>query len=349
MFEGDEFVFHNYLDQQTFTANRTALDIVQHLRAWTERDALAGLLPGYSKDSIARSVDQLIELSAVVVEDSDTAAREEDFEASWLWGPWAAAYHFSTRGGNFMTGEAAEEMLRQQMKWNPSPSLFTLNGDAGLKSLPPPQNDYPEPYRTMAKRRTNRFMLDQPIPVRALLDSLLFSLAITATMEDPEAVDLPLKMTPSGGARNPYEATLSSGTWRVSIQASTTIQGWSGRSRRYRANIQLRSDPCWPVRIGRTPPARSSSSSPTSNVRWWKYHNASAYRVAMIVAGHIGQNIMLVATQHGLVANGSGAFSAKLLEEALGLTSLTQSVVYALILGVPDPSFGGSKQAALPA
>ena len=348
MFEGDEFVFHNYLDQQTFTANRTALDIVQHLRAWTEQDALAGLLPGYSKDSIARSVDQLIELSAVVVENSDIAAREEDFEASWLWGPWAAAYHYSTRGGNFMTGEAAEEMLRQQMKWNPSPSLFTLNGEAGLKNLPPPAADYAEPYRTMARRRTNRFMLDQPIPARALLDSLLFSLAITAIMEDPEAVDLPLKMTPSGGARNPYEGYvmvravegLDPGLYHYSAM-ERTLAPLPGECPSAFAPLLAGQD--WANDAG-------AVIFLVANFErlMWKYHNASAYRVAMIEAGHIGQNIMLVATQHGLVANGSGAFSAKLLEEILGLTSLTQSVVYALILGVPDSSFGGSKEAALP-
>lgn len=349
MFEGDEFVFHNYLDQQTFVANRTALDIVGRLNSWTDRDGLADFLPEYSKELITRSVDQLIELSAIVVENSEGAAREEDFEASWLWGPWAAAYHFSTRGGNFMSGEDAEAMLRQQMKWNPSPALFILNGAAGLRHPSPPPGDYPEPYRTMARRRTNRFMLDRPIPLRSILDSLLFSLAITAMMEDPEAVDLPLKMTPSGGARNPYEGYvfaravegLKPGLYHYSAM-ERSLAPLPGECPPAFGSLLAGQD--WADTAGAVIFLVANFDRPM-----WKYHSASAYRVAMIEAGHIGQNIMLVATQQGLVANASGAFSAQRVEEALGLTSLTQSVVYALILGVPDPTFGGAIEGASPA
>jgi nitroreductase len=67
----------------------------------------------------------------------------------------------------------------------------------------------------------------------------------------------------------------------------------------------------------------------------WKYHDPGAYRVTMIEAGHIAQNIMLVATRHGLAANPSGALARGLVEETLGVGGITQAVVYALVLGVP--------------
>jgi SagB-type dehydrogenase family enzyme len=339
-FQGDELVFHNYLEQRTFSAQPVALEIIRRLRGWTDLDAVADSMPGYSRDSVTRSVRQLIELSAIVVDGSEEAAREEDFALSWLWGPWAAAYHLSTRGGTFLTGEVVEEMLREQVKWNPSPPLFTLNGAAGLPTSVAPLESYPEPYRTMARRRTNRFMLNRPIAVRQVMDCLRFSLAITAVMEDPEAVDLPLKMTPSGGARNPYEGYvcarnvegLEPGTYHYSAMERTLAPIGTGR----------------PPSFDRLMAGQTWASNAAAVIflaafferSMWKYHHAAAYRVAMIEAGHIGQNIMLVATEQGLVANGTGAFAAGLVEETLGLTGFTQTAVYALVLGVPDPLLG---------
>ncbi len=339
-FEGDELVFHNYLEQRTFSANPVALEIIRRLRGWTDLEAVADTLPDYSRESVIRSIRQLIELSAIVVDGSEEAAREEDFALSWLWGPWAAAYHFSTRGGTFLTGEVVEEMLREQVKWNPSPALFTLNGGAGLPTSAVPLESYPEPYRTMARRRTNRFMLDRPITVRQVMDCLRFSMAITAVMEDPEAVDLPLKMTPSGGARNPYEGYvcarnvegLEPGTYHYSAMERTLAPVDTGRPPAF---DRLMAGQAWASNA-----AAVIFLAAFFERSMWKYHHAAAYRVAMIEAGHIGQNIMLVATEQGLVANGTGAFAAGLVEETLGLGGFTQSVVYALVLGVPDPSHG---------
>ena len=340
-FESDEFLFHNYLEKQTFSANETALDIVRRLRAWTEIDALVAALPGYSRESIVRSVDQLIELSAVVVEESEQADREEQFTTSWLWGPWAAAYHFSTKGGNFMSGEAAEAMLREQVKWNPSPPLHTPNPTAATPAKPSPT--YAEPFLTMSRRRTNRVLLDVPIGLAPLSDCLLFSVAITAIMLDPDAVDLPLKMTPSGGGRNPYEAYVC--VRKVDGLAPGTYH-YSAMERSFAA-ISSEPPPPFPgLMAGQdwTAPAAAVIFLVANFERtMWKYHNASAYRVTMIEAGHIGQNIMLAATKHGLAANGTGAFVAAEVEAALGLTKLTQSVVYAIVLGVP-----GQAPAAIP-
>jgi SagB-type dehydrogenase family enzyme len=339
-FEGDELVFHNYLEQRTFIAQPAALEIIRRLRGWTDIEAVAAFLPGYSSESVTRSIQQLIELSAIVVDDSEEAGREEDFALSWLWGPWAAAYHFSTRGGTFLTGEVVEEMLREQVKWNPSPPLFTLNGAAGLPAPASPLESYPEPYQTMARRRTNRFMLDRAIDVRQVMDCLQFSLAITAVMEDPEAVDLPLKMTPSGGARNPYEGFvcvrnvngLAPGTYHYSAMERTLAPVGAGRPPAFE---RLMAGQTWASNA-----AAVIFLAAFFERSMWKYHHASAYRIAMIEAGHIGQNIMLAATQQGLVANGTGAFAAGLVEETLGLKGFTQSAVYALVLGVPDPSHG---------
>ena len=64
----------------------------------------------------------------------------------------------------------------------------------------------------------------------------------------------------------------------------------------------------------------------------WKYSDSNAYRVVLIEAGHIGQNIMLAATAHGLSACPTAALAHSAIHECLGLTRLTHAALYALTL-----------------
>jgi hypothetical protein len=54
----------------------------------------------------------------------------------------------------------------------------------------------------------------------------------------------------------------------------------------------------------------------------------------LMEAGHIGQNIILAATACGLATAMTGAISDSIAQQALNLTSITQSVVYAIMIGV---------------
>ena len=336
LLEGESFVFHNYLTQQTFSANPTTLEILRLLHDWTELGALQDIAPGYSSASISAAIDELKELGVVIAEDSEAADHEQDFSSRWLWGPLTAAYHLGSRQGDFLAAEDVDALLAEQIKFFPSPPLYTINDDPETDVALPVQDTYPEPFGTMARRRTNRFMQKAPIGLEGLADCFLFSMAITAMIEDPEIVDLPLKMTPSGGGRNPYEAYvcvrdvtgLSPGTYHYSA-----LQGTLGR-----------------VRDGPPPafPAMLANQDWTGNAAaviflvanfersMWKYHHSSAYRITMIEAGHIAQNMMLVATHHGFVANPTGAMNLDLVESTLRVADLTRSAIYALVLGVPD-------------
>jgi nitroreductase len=70
----------------------------------------------------------------------------------------------------------------------------------------------------------------------------------------------------------------------------------------------------------------------------WKYEDANAYRVVLIEAGHIGQNMMLAATRHGLSACPTAALSHSVIKRLLGLDRLTDAPIYALTLSAPEPS-----------
>ena len=68
----------------------------------------------------------------------------------------------------------------------------------------------------------------------------------------------------------------------------------------------------------------------------WKYQDNNAYRVVLIEAGHIGQNIMLAATENGLTACPSAALAHSKISSLLKLENDLQSPIYALMIGAPS-------------
>ena len=336
LLENDQFVFHNFLVQQTFSANSTALEILRRLGDWMDLEALVVSLSGYSEESIASSVDHLKELGAIIVEESEAADREDAVERTWLWGPFAAAFHFGSRSGDFLTADAADSLLVQQAKYLPSPALFTRNMHPGTDIVLPAPDTTSEVYQAMSRRRTSRRLRAKPISIQALADCLHVSMAVTAIIEDPEIADLPLKMTPSGGGRNPYEAYV----------CVRNVAGVSPGAYHYSAMERS----LGAIRAGPAPsfPKMMAGQAWTENAAaviflvanfdrvMWKYHQPAAYNATMIEAGHIAQNIMLAATLHGLVANPVGALSLETVETVLGVGGPTQAVAYAIVLGVPD-------------
>jgi SagB-type dehydrogenase family enzyme len=337
LLEHDQVVFHNFLAQTTFAANAMALEVLRLLHSWTEPDTLHAKLKGYSRTSIDAAVKQLVDLGVVLVQDSPATAREAEYERSWQWGPLAAAYHFGTQGEEFVSDEDSESMLRELAKVSPSPPLYQIN-PAGAAVTPALQRDhYDEPFRTMARRRTNRVMLDYPIGFDVISDCFLFSMAITAMLDLPGIGELPLKMTPSGGARNPFEGYLL--TRRVDGLAPG-VHHYSAMERSF-ALVRGGEPPAFPPLLGEQ---EWTANAPAVIVLvanfdrpMWKYHDPSAYRVTVIEAGHIAQNMILAATSHGIAANPTALLATGKVHEALGLRRLVQAPLYALVLGKPAP------------
>ncbi|HEY1928985.1 MAG TPA: SagB family peptide dehydrogenase [Caulobacteraceae bacterium] len=340
LLEHDQFVFHNYLVQSTFAANTAALDIVRRLYAWTNVEQLYESLKSYSRSSIERGLDQLVELAAVVVEGSPAAAKDAEFERSWLWGPFAGAFHFGTRGGVFVSDEDSETMLREQAKFSPSPPLHQRNPDDRAKVTVPLRPSYDEPFRTMTRRRTNRIMLDEPVAVEAVSDCFLFSMAITAMLDLPGIGELPLKMTPSGGARNPFEGYVCV---RNVEGLDPGVYHYAAIDRSF-ALVREGAPPSFPSMLGEQTWTANAAAVvflvANFDRSMWKYHDPMTYRVIAIEAGHIAQNMLLVATHHGLVGNPTGLINTLVTESALGVSGPTQAAIYAIALGVPAPFSG---------
>jgi SagB-type dehydrogenase family enzyme len=70
----------------------------------------------------------------------------------------------------------------------------------------------------------------------------------------------------------------------------------------------------------------------------WKYEHPTGYRVVLVEAGHIAQNLLLSATQSGMTGVPTTAVADSLVEFALGIDGGVADVVYAIALGPRTPA-----------
>jgi SagB-type dehydrogenase family enzyme len=159
--------------------------------------------------------------------------------------------------------------------------------------------------------------------VQAYVDSDLFG-------------SLPLKTSPSGGARHPIEVYLM----------ALRVQGLEPGLYHYDA----RDHALERISPGATPQmaraycadqpyaARSAALFIMTGVfarSMWKYRHARAYRVVLLDAGHLGQTFCLTATRMGLAPFSSAALNDTLIEQDLGIDGITESVLYVTGVGMP--------------
>jgi SagB-type dehydrogenase family enzyme len=145
-------------------------------------------------------------------------------------------------------------------------------------------------------------------------------------------------MTPSGGARNPYDAvvyvrevsSLSPGLYRYSPFSHSLIKFSNGV---LPSIVDILGGQAW---------ADDAAAVVFLIAQFertmWKYPHPGAYRVVMMEAGHIAQNMVLVATKNQVKSVTTAAINDELAEKTFAISSITQSVCYAVALGMPRES-----------
>jgi SagB-type dehydrogenase family enzyme len=336
--QAGEIVAFNYLTNTAFACSHDLFTFLSFLDDWKEFEEVAGFMPTMAEDELKATVQGLIDVNAVTGDGSDLANAEEEFRTAWNWGVPAALFHFSVQDKKYLSIDQSEALQRAKLAECQQPKLFMRNGDEAV-SLPPALADN-ELLQLMARRRTVRSAVDEQITLKQLSDCLFAGLGITGQTQNCVGT-LPLSMTPSGGARNPYEAYVY----------ARSVEGLEPGFYHYSAFDHT---------LGRVDTDRLPKPSELmGGQEWtdempcviilcalfertmWKYDDANAYRVVLIEAGHIGQNLMLAATHHGLSACPSAALNHSEISECVAAKNrFTHSPIYALTLarpGVPAP------------
>ena len=119
----------------------------------------------------------------------------------------------------------------------------------------------------MRARRTVRGFINKPVTLDEIGTCLFAGLGIVGFYEHDDLGRMPLKMTPSGGARNPFEAYVYpavSMVWRVGF---TTIRRSITRWRRCREAVYRVPADCSRANAGPMTTPRLCSQLPISGAR----------------------------------------------------------------------------------
>lgn len=323
----------NFLAKSVFDCDPDLIAFLGEIAEWSTLEEIAGRMGGMDAEEARATLDQLVSVAAIIEEGSPLALAEDEFRSGWKWGLPTAMMHFCVQDPDHMSLDESQALQRQKAANGPQPALHAQNSEYNtVKRLPEARGN--ALIELMARRRTVRSAARPTITLKQLSDCLFAGLGITGETTNGIAT-LPLGMTPSGGARNPYEAYvyaanvegLAPGFYHYSavdhdlglvetnhMPKPSELVGGQDWADEMPCVILL----C--ASLGRT---------------MWKYDDPNAYRVVLIEAGHIGQNIMLAATQNGLTACPTAALNHSTIRECLSLKSLTDAPVYALTLSVP--------------
>lgn len=319
--------------------NSFALDVLSRADRWQSPEDFCAVYAGVPPALIETYLRGLTEQGFLLIEGTPAAAIDAEYEMFWQWDVTAGLYHFGVKDPPWLNAQLSAEWMHHVSVSRPPVPLCTTNEGLNTVALEPPDLDQGL-LSIMNRRRSVRSYVPEAVSQRALGDCLFAGLGITGFLdtrlpgEDPR---VPLKMTPSGGGRNPYEgfvyvqrvADLDVGLYHYSAidhtlglltksPVVTTSQLLAGQHWTEGAGFAI----LLVANFGRT---------------MWKYPHPNAYRVVLMEAGHIGQNVALAAAGHGLSATPTAAVTDTAAQGLLGLDWVRQSLVYAILVGKAQP------------
>jgi SagB-type dehydrogenase family enzyme len=333
--EAGLWVARNAVARTQATLDSSELEILRAVPEAVLAETLFDVL-ALPRESLARSLMRLMDAKLLLVEGTEAERLDARIASTWPWGSAAAAFHFGIKDAEYQQPTVVAHLLEQRLRETPQIPLTTRHELEPVTSCGEPALGEPL-LRCMRARRSQRsFDPERAIPMQALGDCLFSGLGIVGWFDSGLAGEaaLPLAMTPSGGARNPYEAFVR--VARVSSLAPG-IHHYSGTE--HTLAFRSRAEPSIAELLGGQAWFESAAAVVFLVANFartaWKYGHPGALRVVLLEAGHIAQNILLVASARNLAAAPTCALADSAIERALGLDPALQSAVYAIALGVP--------------
>jgi SagB-type dehydrogenase family enzyme len=259
--------------------------------------------------------------------------------STWQWDISTALYHFTVQDNPFMSDADARQRQIDRLKTDPPPPFWwPATGHPQISVAVDSQEANSKLLHVMRKRRTNRTSTQRGIEIEKLATCLYAGLGIVGTIKATSG-DVPLSMTPSGGARNPYEAF-------AIVRKCTGVEPGIYHYCAAEQILEKANDLDPGTKLANLFGAQEWLDDMAVVIvlvavferMMWKYQDPNAYRVMLIEAGHIAQNIMLMATEQGYTVCPTAAMSHSKVSELLKLKNdQLQAPIYALTLDEAKP------------
>ncbi len=230
--------------------------------------------------------------------------------------------------------------LESYLKESPQPSPFkSLSGRLTSHTVPLPECALADSnfISILLERRTHREFSHVPLDMERLSTLLRYTWGVTGFMNNWLLGPLPLKTSPSAGARHPCEvyvlalrvAGLPRGLYHYAADRHV-LEPLSTKVSRKKAS-EYCAGQAWVE--GAAALFLTTAIFPRS---MWKYRFSRAYRTVLADAAHLCQTFCLVATYLGLGPFCTTALKDSVIEHDLGIDGIAESVVY--VAGVGEPT-----------
>ena len=328
----------NYLTGTEFEASPVLISILAKLDRWRTFREIARLLPQFPSSSLQRYLRTLVALTAVVVRGSSHANRENELSVWNDWGVEARYFHYATKNVHSAPLASDENRFSSVLKRRePIPAPVKVYPGRPRVHLPDPTAHFREQLpEVLLARRTHRSFGPGTISFDKLSVLLRLTWGFTDHIRWPGLGRLPVKTSPSGGARHSLEVYL----W------SLRVAGLPEGIYHYRADrheLELLRPGKVRGRVGvlcgyQNWVSDCSALFVMTSVLprvMWRYQDSRAYRVILLEAGHFCQTFCLVATWLGLAPFCTAALYDEKIESDLHLRA-DEAVLYAAGVGMPS-------------
>jgi SagB-type dehydrogenase family enzyme len=328
----------NYARRSRTAAAPLVLEVLDFLDEWRSLTEIESRFEHLPKAPLRRLLSALVRGAFVQSSAARRPPRAAPDEDAWApWNPAAGFLHFSTKDVPFVPDyEEGERDLRRHARRHPMPPAVKRYPRARFLALPPPaQGALPDLLRA---RRTWRRFAPRPLAEADLATLLGLTFGIQGWMPLGELGRVPLKTSPSGGARHSIEAYVLARRVRgLAPGVYHYVPDRHGLSRLRRgatpAQIESYLPSQWWYR-GASAIVFMTTVVPRVT---WRYDHPRAYRAVLIEAGHLCQTFLLVATWLGLAPFCSMALADSRVEKDLGIDGVTETVLYAAGVGARPP------------
>ncbi len=336
-----QFVVENYRTTDVLSADPVTARVLHLFGDWRCLDEVCRELPEYNSRSVQRSIRQLVRGGLLVAKGSRQAEEDQQFFESWSsWLPHAAILHFGTKDMPFTNSDEEEiRRLRSYMEESAQPNFFkSLSGRHSSRTRPLPKvaSANSSFINVLLQRRTHREFSPAPLDLERLAALLQYTWGVTGFINNWLLGALPLKTSPSAGARHPCEVYVLA--LRISGLPKGLYHYGADRHVLERISTQVSREKASEYCAGQAWTEGAAALFLTTAVfprSMWKYRYSRAYRAVLADAAHLCQTFCLVATYLGLAPFCTMALKDSLIEQDLGIDGITESILYVAGVGLP--------------
>jgi SagB-type dehydrogenase family enzyme len=322
----DGLVVHDYATSVVSGATPEVCEVLDFCGTWRTIGEISSQL-GVSRVLGRNLVRRLLARGLLQRSDRQPDPRTRAMSAIDEWNPAAGLFHSASRQVRFLSPREADALARSRAARRPMPPAVKRLRGAPVVGLPKPSasGEFPAVLRA---RRTWRRYGTRPVSLGDLATALALSAGVQQWIPT-EFGRLPLKTSPSGGARHPIELYV----------LARTVKGLQPGLYHYAADVhrleRIRSGDL--TKRLRTWMPHSEYFAKAAFVvimtavldrEVWRYPYARAYRAALAEAGHVCQTFCLTATWLGLAPFCLMGLDDEAIEKALGIDGVRETVLY---------------------